>query len=164
MHWSLEISLNFNRNYYWIGPRQIIRFTVLSFIAVLLMVISFERHKLHDWTAQQFYSLGEKNINFLQNRNFAITIVASRTEHRDFFETIERFSNSLSSEIPQLKIDWLDPVSQPSVIEQLKLRTLPCLIVHEGEPETNRIILGKSRLMPRDYSKQNRLRFWVNRH
>ena len=45
------------------------------------------------------------------------------------------------------------------MIEQLKLRTLPCLIVHEGEPETNRIILGKSRLMPRDFSKQNRLRF-----
>ena len=113
------------------------------------MVISFERHKLHDWTAQQFYSLSKKNINFfrivilqLQSLPVALSIV--------IFETIERFSNSLSSEIPQLKIDWLDPVSQPSVIEQLKLRTLPCLIVHEGEPETNRIILGKSRLMPRD--------------
>ena len=149
----------FNRNYYWIGTRQIIRFIVLSFIVALLMVISFERHILHDWTAQQFYSLSEQNIKFLQDRTFALTIVASRSEHRDFFETLERFSNSLSSEIPKLKIDWLDPVSQPSIIEQLKLRTLPCLIVHEGEPETNRIILGKSRLMPRDFSKQNRLRF-----
>ena len=149
----------FNRNYYWIGPRQIIRFIVLSFIAAFLMIISFERHLLYDWTAQQFYSLSKQNINFLQNRSFALTIIASRSEHRDFFETIERFSNSLIAEIPQLKMDWIDPVSQPSIIEQLKLRTIPCMIVHEGKPETNRIILGKSRLMPRDFSKQNRLRF-----
>ena len=74
----------FNRNYYWIGPRQIIRFIVLSFIAAFLMIISFERHLLYDWTAQQFYSLSKQNINFLQNRSFALTIIASRSEHRDF--------------------------------------------------------------------------------
>ncbi len=148
-----------NRKYYWIGPRQLIRFATLTFIAIILMILSFQRHILYDWTAQKFYSLSNQNIKFLESRNFEITMVASRSQHRDFFETMQRFSNSLISQVPKLRINWLDPVTQPSIIEKLKLRTLPCMIVHEDKPESNRIILGKSRLMPRDFSKQNRLRF-----
>ena len=115
----------FNRNYYWIGPRQLVRFAILTLIAIILMMLSFQRHLLYDWTAQQFYSLSNQNIKFLESRNFEITMVASRSQHRDFFETMERFSNSLISQVPKLRINWLDPVTQPSIMEKLKLSTIP---------------------------------------
>lgn len=147
------------RKYYWISSRQILRFAVTTLIAILLMVMSFDRKNLHDWTAQQFYSISDQNIDFLQKYKFELTIIASRTEHREFFETLERFTDSLQSRLPSLKIQWIDPIQQPSMIDKLKIRTLPCMIVHEQNIETDRIILGKSRLMPKDFRQENRSRF-----
>lgn len=147
------------RTYYWISFRQIIRITTTLFIAFLLMILSYKRHQLYDWTAHQFYSLNDQNVQFLKQHSFQLTVIANRVENRKFFETMERFTNSIKSQTPSTKIDWIDPIQQPSAIDKLKIKTIPCLIVHEGPPHNNRVILTKSRLMPRDFTKENRLRF-----
>lgn len=147
------------RTYYWISFRQIVRITTTIFIAFLIMIVSHKRHQLHDWTAQQFYSLNNQNIHFLKQHSFQLTVIANRVENREFYETMERFINSIKSQIPSTKIDWIDPIQQPSAIDKLKIKTIPCLVVHEGLPQKNKIILTKSRLMPRDFTKENRLRF-----
>lgn len=86
---------------------------------VLVNVIAQKHFRRWDWTGSKIYSLSDKTVKLLQGLKADVELEVLIQPGAEMYEEIRELLSNYAAESSRLKIEFLDPASQPARVEQI---------------------------------------------